>query len=64
MIRLLVPTLGRADPRVRSYAECATAGEDHFAPKPTMLTFEQASAVPISGWVPARGCATMASGGF
>ena len=32
-----------------SYAEYATAAEDHFALKPTTLSFEQAAAVPISG---------------
>lgn len=32
-----------------SYAEYATAGEDHLAPKPTTVSFEQAAAVPISG---------------
>jgi NADPH:quinone reductase-like Zn-dependent oxidoreductase len=33
-----------------SYAEYACAGEDHFAPKPATLGFEQAAAVPISGF--------------
>ena len=33
-----------------SFAEYAAAGEDHFAPKPTTITFEQAAAVPISGF--------------
>jgi len=33
-----------------SFAEYAVADEDHFAPKPTALTFEQAAAVPISGF--------------
>ena len=32
-----------------SFAEYTAADEDHFAPKPTTLTFEQAAAVPISG---------------
>ena len=32
-----------------SYAEYASAPEDHFAPKPAALSFEQAAAVPISG---------------
>ena len=38
-----------------SYAEYATAGEDHFAPKPTTLSFEQAAAVPISGFAAVQG---------
>jgi NADPH:quinone reductase-like Zn-dependent oxidoreductase len=33
-----------------SYAEYTTAPEDHFAPKPANLSFEQAAAVPISGF--------------
>jgi NADPH:quinone reductase-like Zn-dependent oxidoreductase len=33
-----------------SFAEYAAADEDHFAPKPATLTFEQAAAVPISGF--------------
>jgi NADPH:quinone reductase-like Zn-dependent oxidoreductase len=33
-----------------SFAEYATAREDRLAHKPTSLTFEQAAAVPISGW--------------
>jgi hypothetical protein len=33
-----------------SFAEYACAPEDHFAPKPTTLSFEQAGAVPISGF--------------
>jgi NADPH:quinone reductase-like Zn-dependent oxidoreductase len=33
-----------------SYAEYACAPEDHLAPKPATLTFEQAAAVPISGF--------------
>jgi NADPH:quinone reductase-like Zn-dependent oxidoreductase len=38
-----------------SYAEYATAGEDHFALKPTTLSFEQAAAVPISGFAALQG---------
>jgi NADPH:quinone reductase-like Zn-dependent oxidoreductase len=38
-----------------SYAEYATAGEDHFASKPTTLSFEQAAAVPISGFAALQG---------
>jgi NADPH:quinone reductase-like Zn-dependent oxidoreductase len=37
------------------YAEYATAGEDHFASKPTTLSFEQAAAVPISGFAALQG---------
>src|SRR5215218_8545515 len=33
-----------------AFAEYACAPEDHFAPKPTTLSFEQAGAVPISGF--------------
>ena len=33
-----------------SYAEYACASEDHFAPKPAALSFEQAAIVPISGF--------------
>jgi NADPH:quinone reductase-like Zn-dependent oxidoreductase len=33
-----------------SYAQYACASEDHFASKPTTLSFEQAAAVPISGF--------------
>jgi NADPH:quinone reductase-like Zn-dependent oxidoreductase len=33
-----------------SYAEYASVPEDHLAPKPATLTFEQAAAVPISGF--------------
>jgi NADPH:quinone reductase-like Zn-dependent oxidoreductase len=33
-----------------SFAEYACAREDHFAPKPATLSFEQAAAVPISGF--------------
>jgi NADPH:quinone reductase-like Zn-dependent oxidoreductase len=32
-----------------SYAEYASAPEDHLAPKPAAVSFEQAAAVPISG---------------
>jgi len=32
-----------------SFAEYATATEEHLAPKPTSLTFEQAAALPIAG---------------
>jgi NADPH:quinone reductase-like Zn-dependent oxidoreductase len=38
-----------------SYAEYACAGEDHFAPKPATLTFEQAAAVPISAFAALQG---------
>jgi NADPH:quinone reductase-like Zn-dependent oxidoreductase len=38
-----------------SYAEYATAPEDHLAPKPATLTFEQAAAVPISGFAALQG---------
>jgi len=31
-----------------AFAEYACAGEDHFAPKPANLTFEQAAAVPLA----------------
>jgi NADPH:quinone reductase-like Zn-dependent oxidoreductase len=33
-----------------TYAEYACAPQDHFAPKPANLTFEQAAVVPISGF--------------
>jgi len=33
-----------------AYAEYASAPEDHLAPKPANLSFEQAAAVPISGF--------------
>jgi NADPH:quinone reductase-like Zn-dependent oxidoreductase len=32
-----------------AFAEYVCAGEDHFAPKPRSLTFEQAAAVPMAG---------------
>ena len=38
-----------------SYAEYACAPQDHFAPKPAALTFEQAAAVPISGFAALQG---------
>jgi NADPH:quinone reductase-like Zn-dependent oxidoreductase len=38
-----------------SYAEYACAPEDHLAPKPANLTFEQAAAVPISGFAALQG---------
>ena len=38
-----------------SYAEYACAGEDHFALKPTALSFNQAAAVPISGFAALQG---------
>jgi NADPH:quinone reductase-like Zn-dependent oxidoreductase len=38
-----------------SYAECASAPEDHFALKPANVTFEQAAAVPISGLAALQG---------
>jgi NADPH:quinone reductase-like Zn-dependent oxidoreductase len=44
-----------------SYAEYACAPEDHFAPKPPNLSFEQAAAVPISGFAALRVFATRES---
>src|SRR5215218_1608802 len=38
-----------------SYAEYACAPEDHLAPKPAALTFEQAGAVPISAFAALQG---------
>jgi NADPH:quinone reductase-like Zn-dependent oxidoreductase len=38
-----------------SYAEYTCAPEDHFAPKPANLTFEQAAAVPISAFAALQG---------
>jgi NADPH:quinone reductase-like Zn-dependent oxidoreductase len=38
-----------------SYAEYASAPEDHFAPKPASVTFEQAAAAPISGLAALQG---------
>jgi NADPH:quinone reductase-like Zn-dependent oxidoreductase len=38
-----------------SYAEYASAPEDHFAPKPANVTFQQAAAVPISGLAALQG---------
>jgi NADPH:quinone reductase-like Zn-dependent oxidoreductase len=38
-----------------SFAEYACAGENHFAPKPPNLSFEQAAAVPISGFAALQG---------
>jgi NADPH:quinone reductase-like Zn-dependent oxidoreductase len=38
-----------------SFAEYARAGEDHLAPKPARLSFEQAAAVPISGFAALQG---------
>jgi NADPH:quinone reductase-like Zn-dependent oxidoreductase len=38
-----------------SYAEYASAPEDHFAPKPATVTFEQAAAAPISGLAALQG---------
>jgi NADPH:quinone reductase-like Zn-dependent oxidoreductase len=38
-----------------SYAEYVSAPEDHFAPKPAALSFEQAAAVPISGLAALQG---------
>jgi NADPH:quinone reductase-like Zn-dependent oxidoreductase len=32
-----------------AYAEHACAPQDHFAPKPSNITFEQAAAVPLAG---------------
>lgn len=38
-----------------SFAEYACAGEEKFAPKPANVTFEQAAAVPISGFTALQG---------
>jgi NADPH:quinone reductase-like Zn-dependent oxidoreductase len=38
-----------------SYAEYASAPEDHLAPKPANLTFDQAAAVPISAFAALQG---------
>jgi NADPH:quinone reductase-like Zn-dependent oxidoreductase len=38
-----------------SFAEYTCAGEDHFAPNPANLTFEQAAAVPTSGFAALQG---------
>jgi NADPH:quinone reductase-like Zn-dependent oxidoreductase len=38
-----------------SFAEYACAAEDHFQPKPAGLGFEQAAAVPISGFAALQG---------
>jgi NADPH:quinone reductase-like Zn-dependent oxidoreductase len=38
-----------------SYAEYTSAPEDHLAPKPANVTFEQAAAVPISGLAALQG---------
>ena len=38
-----------------SYAEYASAPADHLAPKPANVTFEQAAAVPISGFAALQG---------
>jgi NADPH:quinone reductase-like Zn-dependent oxidoreductase len=38
-----------------SYAEYASAPADHVAPKPAGVTFEQAAAVPISGFAALQG---------
>jgi NADPH:quinone reductase-like Zn-dependent oxidoreductase len=38
-----------------SYAEYASAPEDHFVPKPASVTFEQAAAAPISGLTALQG---------
>jgi NADPH:quinone reductase-like Zn-dependent oxidoreductase len=38
-----------------SYAEYASVPEDQLAPKPATLTFEQAAAVPISGFAALQG---------
>jgi NADPH:quinone reductase-like Zn-dependent oxidoreductase len=38
-----------------SFAEYATAPEDHFAAKPAALSFEQAAVVPISGFAALQG---------
>jgi NADPH:quinone reductase-like Zn-dependent oxidoreductase len=38
-----------------AFAEYACAGEDHFAPKPANLTFEQAAAVPVAAFTALQG---------
>jgi NADPH:quinone reductase-like Zn-dependent oxidoreductase len=38
-----------------AFAEYACAREDHLAPKPASLTFQQAAAVPISGFAALQG---------
>jgi NADPH:quinone reductase-like Zn-dependent oxidoreductase len=38
-----------------SFAEYATAPQDHLTPKPTTLSFEQAAVVPISGFAALQG---------
>jgi NADPH:quinone reductase-like Zn-dependent oxidoreductase len=38
-----------------SFAEYAVAPEDHLAPKPANLSFEQAAVVPISGFAALQG---------
>jgi NADPH:quinone reductase-like Zn-dependent oxidoreductase len=38
-----------------SFAEYATAPQDHLTPKPTTLSFEQAAVVPISGFAALHG---------
>jgi NADPH:quinone reductase-like Zn-dependent oxidoreductase len=38
-----------------AYAEYASAPQDHFARKPTAVTFEQAAALPISGFAALQG---------
>jgi NADPH:quinone reductase-like Zn-dependent oxidoreductase len=42
-----------------SYAQYASTPEDHLAPKPANLTFEQAAAVPISGLAALQGLRDM-----
>ena len=42
-----------------SFAEYACAPEDHFAPKPANLSFEQAAAVPTSGFAALQGLRDM-----
>jgi NADPH:quinone reductase-like Zn-dependent oxidoreductase len=41
-----------------SFAEYASVPKSQLAPKPANLTFEQAAAVPISGFAASRRCAT------
>jgi 2-desacetyl-2-hydroxyethyl bacteriochlorophyllide A dehydrogenase len=38
-----------------SFAEYATASEDHLVPKPRNLTFEQAAAIPVAGCTALQG---------
>lgn len=40
---------------IGSFAEYATASEDHLGPKPRNLTFEQAAAIPLAGCTALQG---------